>query len=108
MNIETKTTFITPEIGKSELCLMSTPTGPTDPPCWCSASTFAELCKSDNLYSAWNLVKFEQTYPGIVGMGLKLTHPVLFNWICNAKDINFHSLVQKYNKFAKEVGLKEF
>lgn len=101
-------TLITPEIGKSELCFMSTPTGPTGGPCWCSASTFVELCKSDNLDSAWKLVKFEQTYPGIVGMNLKLSHPVLFNWICNAKDINFHTLVQKYNKFAKETGLKEF
>ena len=108
MNIETKDTIITPEVGKSELCFMSTPTGPTYRPCWCSVNKFIELCKSDNTGSFWNLVEFEQTYPGTVAMVLKLTHPVLFNWICNAKDTNFHTLVQKYNKFAKEIGFKEF
>lgn len=109
MNVETKDTVITPEIGKSELCFMSTPTGPTGRPLCCSVNTFVKLCKSDNLGSFWNLVKFEQTYPGTVAMVLKLTHPVLFNWICNAEeDTNFRTLVRKYNKFAKEIGLKEF
>lgn len=58
INIGTKDTLITPDIDKSELCFVSTPTGPTGRPCWCSVNMFIELCKSDDLDSSWKLKEF--------------------------------------------------
>lgn len=119
MNIETKNTFITPEISKSELCFMSAPTGPTDKPCFCTWFEFSNLCRIedrdfaklffDSLSDAgWNLHHFSLVYPKINLDLLQIEHPMLYNWIRNCKHGNFGILIKKYNKFAKEIGLKEF
>ena len=116
---------VTRQTGKSEsntgLLLLSTPFGPDTPPMVINLGDSDDVTgvfsEGEN-YKVWvnkrtfsMIHKLKKSDVDI----LEHTHPVLYNWIVNTdiqeywtRYIHMETLISKYNKFAKEVGLNIF